>query len=82
MAVQRTSPVEVIARCRQAGLKIIVGGPLFTIESDAFPEVDHFVLKEAELTLPAGGHRQARSSRLESRSHNKWPHRLSYPLET
>jgi len=52
MAVQRKSATEVIDRCRQAGLKIVVGGPLFTIEHDLFPEVDHFILNEAELTLP------------------------------
>jgi len=52
MAVQRKSATEVIGRCRQAGLKIVVGGPLFTLEHDLFPEVDHFILNEAELTLP------------------------------
>jgi radical SAM superfamily enzyme YgiQ (UPF0313 family) len=52
MAVQRRSASEVISRCRRAGLKIVVGGPLFTLEHDLFPEVDHFILNEAELTLP------------------------------
>jgi radical SAM superfamily enzyme YgiQ (UPF0313 family) len=52
MAVQRESARRTIARCREAGLRVIAGGPLFTAEHEQFPEVDHFVLNEAELTLP------------------------------
>jgi radical SAM superfamily enzyme YgiQ (UPF0313 family) len=52
MSVQRTSAHETVTRCKKAGLKIIAGGPLFTSEYDQFDEVDHFVLNEAELTLP------------------------------
>ncbi|MEJ2169497.1 MAG: cobalamin-dependent protein, partial [Desulfobacterales bacterium] len=53
MAVQRDSAKQIIARCKAAGLKVVAGGPLFTAEPDAFKEVDHLVLDEAELTLPA-----------------------------
>jgi radical SAM superfamily enzyme YgiQ (UPF0313 family) len=52
MLVQKEAAREVISRCRNAGVKIIAGGPLFTAEHEHFEEVDHFVLNEGELTLP------------------------------
>lgn len=52
MIVQRDSSRAVIARCKEAGAKVVAGGPLFTMEYADFPEVDHIVLNEAELTLP------------------------------
>jgi radical SAM superfamily enzyme YgiQ (UPF0313 family) len=52
MTVQRESARRIITRCKEAGLRIIAGGPLFTMEHEQFEEVDHFVLNEAELTLP------------------------------
>ncbi len=52
MTVQRKSVYQVIERCREASVKVVAGGPLFTTEYDQFEGVDHFVLNEAELTLP------------------------------
>jgi radical SAM superfamily enzyme YgiQ (UPF0313 family) len=52
MAVQQKSAKEVIERCRIAGKKVVAGGPLFTAGYEQFPGVEHFVLNEAELTLP------------------------------
>lgn len=52
MSVQEASAQEVVSRCKEAGVVVVAGGPLFTIEYERFPEVDHFVLNEAELTLP------------------------------
>ncbi len=52
MVVQRNSVKEVIARCRKLGTRTVAGGPLFTTGYDEFEGVDHFVLGEAEVTLP------------------------------
>jgi len=52
MVVQRDSAFELIQRAKNAGKKVIAGGPLFTSEYESFPLVDHFVLNEGEITLP------------------------------
>jgi radical SAM superfamily enzyme YgiQ (UPF0313 family) len=53
MAVQRESACRAIARCKEAGLRIVAGGPLFQIEAEKFQAVDHLIMNEAEVTLPA-----------------------------
>ena len=52
MVVQREAARAVIARCKAAGVRVVAGGPLFLDEHDQFRDVDHFILNEAELTLP------------------------------
>lgn len=52
MTIQRQSAQSVIASARAVDKIIIAGGPLFTAEPDDFPEVDHLILNEAEITLP------------------------------
>lgn len=52
MTVQYDSAREVIERCHRKGIKVVAGGPLFTMQFQEFKLVDHFVLNEAEVTLP------------------------------
>jgi len=55
MAIQRSSAHQVIALCREAGLVIVAGGPLFTIEPELCSEAEHVVLNEdmRPMLLPA-----------------------------
>ncbi|MBN2370297.1 MAG: DUF4070 domain-containing protein [Vicinamibacteria bacterium] len=48
MLVQRESVEDVVERCQAAKKPIIAGGPLFTTSHEAFPDISHFVLGEAE----------------------------------
>ena len=52
MIVQRDSAHQLVARCKKAGVKVVAGGPLFISEYEQFADIDHFVLNEAEVTLP------------------------------
>jgi radical SAM superfamily enzyme YgiQ (UPF0313 family) len=52
MSIQKASAETVIRRCKAVGVPTVAGGPLFTIASEEFPQVDHLVLNEAEVTLP------------------------------
>lgn len=53
MDIQRESAQEVIDRCKDLGVKTVAGGPLFSCDASAFEDVDHLLLNEGELTLPA-----------------------------
>lgn len=51
MVVQHEGVVELIDRCHALGRTVVAGGPLFTVEPERFPQVDHLVLGEAERSL-------------------------------
>jgi len=52
MNVQARSVQNIINICVERKKKIVAGGPLFTHEYEKFFGVTHFILNEAELTLP------------------------------
>jgi len=52
MNIQIKSFKNVIKRCNQLGVKVVAGGPMVTSAQREFMGVDHFVLNEAEATLP------------------------------
>ncbi len=52
MYIQKESVNRVIKECIKFNVKIVAGGPLFTQEYNNYPQIDHFILNEAEITLP------------------------------
>jgi radical SAM superfamily enzyme YgiQ (UPF0313 family) len=52
MIVQQKSFKEVVAMCNQAGTPVVAGGPYPISSYEEIEEVAHFVLDEAEVTLP------------------------------
>jgi radical SAM superfamily enzyme YgiQ (UPF0313 family) len=52
MLVQKESMEKVIKRCNGFGKPVVAGGPYPTSSWESIEGVDHFVLNEAELTLP------------------------------
>lgn len=51
MVVQKESVREVLDICKRLGRKTVAGGPLFTSVQEEYPEIDHLVLNEAEVTF-------------------------------
>lgn len=53
MNVHKNSFMQIVKRCNQLGVKVVAGGPMCTTEYKKIEGVvDHFVLNEAENTLP------------------------------
>lgn len=81
MSIQSESAIEVIKRCGALNTKIVAGGPLFTSSHESFEGIDHFVLDEAEITLPLflndleQGH-----PKMIYRSEGKWADVTTTPL--
>ncbi len=52
MIVHRESVHEIVSRCNALNKPVIAGGPLFTTGHETFPNIQHFVLGEAEDLIP------------------------------
>jgi radical SAM superfamily enzyme YgiQ (UPF0313 family) len=52
MIVQKESLSRVISLCKKHGKRVVAGGPYPTTSYERIEGVDHFVLNEAEVTLP------------------------------
>lgn len=52
MITQSESAKQVISRCNKLGIKVVVGGPLFTTSFEGFEGIDHVIVGEAEDIFP------------------------------
>jgi radical SAM superfamily enzyme YgiQ (UPF0313 family) len=52
ISIQVESVTQLVERCKRLNVPVVAGGPLFTEEHERFTEIDHFIMNEAEITLP------------------------------
>lgn len=52
MNIQRKSFEEVVTRANALKTKVVAGGPMVTSDYEEFQGISHFILNEAEITLP------------------------------
>jgi radical SAM superfamily enzyme YgiQ (UPF0313 family) len=52
MVIQHKSMMETLRRCKEVGVRTVVGGPHATSSPEKFDDADHLVLDEGEITLP------------------------------
>ncbi len=51
MHIQKESVEMIIRKCLEHEVQIVAGGPLFSNDLDDYPQVDHFIRNEAEITI-------------------------------
>src|SRR4030042_2255636 len=52
MNIHKESFKKVVKRCNELNTRVVAGGPMVTTDYQEFLGVDHFILNEAEITLP------------------------------
>jgi radical SAM superfamily enzyme YgiQ (UPF0313 family) len=80
MSIQRGSVETVINRCNRLNVKVVAGGPLFTTGYEQFEGVDHFVLNEAEVTLPSFLKDLEKGNPQHIYTGNEWPEIVKTPV--
>lgn len=81
MVIQRESVEEIINLAKRAGKKIVAGGPLFTTGYEKFlNDIDHFVLGEAEVTLPFFLEDFKNNNLKKIYQPNRWPNITKTPI--
>jgi radical SAM superfamily enzyme YgiQ (UPF0313 family) len=53
ITAEKKATIDIISRCKSKNLTVVGGGPLLWEDYDQFKDIDHFILNEAEITLPA-----------------------------
>ncbi|MBI9105692.1 MAG: B12-binding domain-containing radical SAM protein [Spirochaetales bacterium] len=51
MIIQKKSFDQTVQRCKKLGVRVVAGGPMVTEQPENYPEPDHLILNEAEITL-------------------------------